>query len=139
MRIPIGLCHGDLTLSNILVQEHQGDRIVLIDFLDSFIESPLADLAKLRQDLVHGWTLQMLRSRDDFIDGVRLYVLHRRLYERVVLAPFAAEPWFAFGFFFFSVVNQLRVLQYSKDAAIATYLMRTIVRDLTDWRAFLLA
>ena len=33
--LPLGLCHGDLTFSNVLVQN---EKIVLIDFLDSFIE-----------------------------------------------------------------------------------------------------
>jgi aminoglycoside phosphotransferase (APT) family kinase protein len=41
-------CHGDLTFSNMIFT--RTGKIYLIDFLDSFIESPLVDLVKLRQD-----------------------------------------------------------------------------------------
>lgn len=52
--IPIGQCHGDLTLSNML---YCNGKFVLIDFLDSFIESPLIDVAKLKQDTRFYWSL----------------------------------------------------------------------------------
>ena len=48
-----GRCHGDLTLSNILVRE---GRPIFIDFLDSYIESPLIDIVKLKQDLYYFWS-----------------------------------------------------------------------------------
>lgn len=46
INIPVGQCHGDLTFSNILFN---GNNYYLIDFLDSFLESPLLDLVKIRQ------------------------------------------------------------------------------------------
>lgn len=54
--IPMGLCHGDLTLSNIIVT--QDNNMYIFDFLDSFIESPLQDIAKLVQDLKYGWSFR---------------------------------------------------------------------------------
>ena len=36
--IPVGVCHGDLTFSNILMKDN---KIILIDFLDSYLETPL--------------------------------------------------------------------------------------------------
>jgi hypothetical protein len=56
--IPIGFCHGDLTLSNIIMSPAKG--IVLIDFLPTFLESPLQDLAKLKQDINYGWSFRRL-------------------------------------------------------------------------------
>jgi hypothetical protein len=53
--VPLGGCHGDLTLSNVMFSLEQ-NTIGLIDFLDSFIESPLVDLVKLRQDTRFSWT-----------------------------------------------------------------------------------
>lgn len=47
-------CHGDLTLSNMIYLN--GD-LYLIDFLDSFIDTTLIDIAKLKQDLFYDWTL----------------------------------------------------------------------------------
>ena len=56
MLIPVGTCHGDLTFSNILFN---GNNYYLIDFLDSFIESPLLDIVKLRQDTAWLWSQLM--------------------------------------------------------------------------------
>ena len=52
--IPSSFCHGDLSLSNILFDK----SFVLIDFLDSFINTALVDIAKLKQDLHYHWCLK---------------------------------------------------------------------------------
>lgn len=51
--IPNSFCHGDLTFSNILFHKN---RLYFIDFLDTFINSYLLDLTKLKQDLYYGWS-----------------------------------------------------------------------------------
>lgn len=56
MPFPIGRCHGDLTLSNVILDPVSG--ITLIDFLDTFLETPLQDVAKLKQDYVYGWSFR---------------------------------------------------------------------------------
>ena len=55
LKVPIGDCHGDLTFSNIMFSIDD-DKIGFIDFLDSFIESPIIDIVKLRQDTKFNWT-----------------------------------------------------------------------------------
>ena len=62
--IPIGICHGDLTFSNILVDNNRM-QLYLIDFLDSFIESPLLDIVKIRQDTKYLWTLNLYNHNYD--------------------------------------------------------------------------
>lgn len=52
-KIPIGICHGDLTLNNMLFS----NKIILLDFLDSFIETPLIDITKLMQEFNLKWSL----------------------------------------------------------------------------------
>lgn len=52
----IGYCHGDLTLSNIICESE--NSFYLIDFLHTFRESPLQDLAKISQDRRFGWSLR---------------------------------------------------------------------------------
>lgn len=47
-------CHGDFTIANMI---YYNNNIYLIDFLDSFINSPVVDLVKLKQDLYHNWSL----------------------------------------------------------------------------------
>lgn len=55
--MPIGWCHGDFTIDNMIPQFEEG-RLVIIDFLDSFIDSPWMDMVKLRQDTKHKWILR---------------------------------------------------------------------------------
>ena len=54
IEIPVGPCHGDLTLSNVIVSPT--GSLNLIDFLPTFIESPLWDIVKINQDLKYGWS-----------------------------------------------------------------------------------
>lgn len=56
-KLPQFCCHGDLTFSNMLFCP--SGKIYLIDFLDSFIESPLIDLVKLRQDTRFFWSVEI--------------------------------------------------------------------------------
>ncbi|GEM78164.1 phosphotransferase [Vibrio superstes] len=53
---PMGDCHGDLTLSNIKVT--QDNKLFLFDFLEGFIETPLQDVVKLKQDFDYGWSFR---------------------------------------------------------------------------------
>jgi hypothetical protein len=66
--IPIGQCHGDFTLSNMLFANNS--RIYLIDFLDSFLESPFIDYVKLRQDTRFYWSAYL--EKEDIKLNVRL-------------------------------------------------------------------
>jgi serine/threonine protein kinase len=60
INIPIGTCHGDLTLSNIICSRYQG--IKLIDFLSVYLESPLQDVSKIIQDYQYGWSFRYLST-----------------------------------------------------------------------------
>jgi len=48
-------CHGDLTVSNILFHPQ---KVYLIDFLDSYIDTFIVDFVKLKQDLYYHWILK---------------------------------------------------------------------------------
>jgi hypothetical protein len=62
--LPIAPCHGDFTLSNILIQP-DGRKIALVDFLDSFVDSPALDYVKVRQDTHLYWSLLMINVKMD--------------------------------------------------------------------------
>jgi len=55
LNIPVGKCHGDLTMSNIILSSNE---LYLFDFLDSFVETPLQDVSKLIQDMKYGWSFR---------------------------------------------------------------------------------
>ncbi len=55
--LPKSTCHGDFTLSNMLFANQ--NKIYLIDFLDSFVDSPVIDFVKLRQDTKFLWSLNL--------------------------------------------------------------------------------
>ncbi len=57
-------CHGDLSCLNIIIK---GDEIYFIDFLDSFVDTPLIDLIKLKQDLKHYWFLSSVEPDVDVL------------------------------------------------------------------------
>ena len=58
---PKSLCHGDLTLSNIIIQDK---KIYLIDFLETFDDSILKDLAKIYQEFILGWSSRKLNKNE---------------------------------------------------------------------------
>ncbi len=58
-----GKCHGDLTLSNIIVNL-DSKEIILIDFLKTYIDSPMQDVCKLIQDLRFYWSARKFSETD---------------------------------------------------------------------------
>ena len=61
IKIKLGPCHGDFTLSNMIFS----NDIYLIDFLDSYLESPTMDILKLRQDTDLYWSFNMTKYIKD--------------------------------------------------------------------------
>lgn len=62
------ICHGDLTLSNILFLD---SRLCFLDFLDSYINSYIMDIIKLKQDLYYTWYLNFLPVDDVYTARIR--------------------------------------------------------------------
>ena len=114
--IPVGPCHGDLTLSNLLFK---GDRLYLLDFLDCYVESPLQDIVKLRQDTRFGWSLQLYQA--DF-NWPKIQIALRYLDQKLA-AAFCPDEWHERHHELFQLVNLMRVLPYCtevKTAALIT-------------------
>ena len=65
--IPKSSCHGDFTVANMIFFK---GNISCIDFLDSYIETVLVDMVKLKQDIYYEWILDInesnLRIRQSF-------------------------------------------------------------------------
>ncbi len=123
--LPIGKCHGDLTLSNILFN---GNNYYLIDFLDSFIETPLMDMVKLRQDSAYTWSTLMFSGR---FDATRLSIILRKI-DSELDKYFMQYDWYCRYYHTFQLMNFLRILQYAKEDKVIVYLKRVLNDLLAD-------
>lgn len=118
--LPIGQCHGDLTFSNILFN---GNIYYLIDFLDSFIESPLMDLVKLRQDTAWMWSRLMYTKP---CDAVRLRIAFEKIDTEIHNYFHNKYDWYAKYYEPLQLMNFLRILQYAKEKKVIDYLKQSI-------------
>lgn len=116
MTLPVGMCHGDLTFSNILFN---GNNYYLIDFLDSFVETPLQDIAKLRQDTAFQWSQLMYTKR---YDAVRLAIICNKI-DKQIDSYFAAKySWYSDNYSTMQLMNILRILPYAHEPRVVAYL-----------------
>ena len=118
--LPVGICHGDLTLSNILFN---GNNYFLIDFLDSFIESPLLDMVKIRQDTAHHWSPLMYEGE---YDKTRFNIISRKIDKELDIL-FSRYEWYVRYYDVFQLMNLLRVLQYGHEQRVVDYLVVEIL------------
>lgn len=119
IKLPIGNCHGDLTFSNILFS---GRKYYLIDFLDSFIESPLIDIVKIRQDTAYGWSnLMYLKS----FDKIRFDIITKKI-DSAIDSYYSKHEWYNNYYLLFQLINFLRIIQYANDLNVINYLKEII-------------
>lgn len=117
--LPVGICHGDLTFSNVLFN---GNNYYLIDFLDSFIESPLLDIVKIRQDSAHLWS-QLMYTKP--YDKLRLQIICEKI-DKEIDCYFGQYKWYCEYYNIFQLMNMLRILQYAKENKVVKYLKKEI-------------
>ena len=94
----------------------------MIDFLDSFIESPLLDIVKIRQDSAHLWSQLMYENP---FDKLRLKIVCEKI-DREIDAYGRQYEWYRDYYEIYQLMNLLRVLQYAKEEKVITYLKREI-------------
>ena len=116
----IGKCHGDLTFSNIIFRDNE---YALIDFLDSFIESPIMDIVKLRQDTKYKWSTLMYNSKD--YDKTRYDMICKYIDEQLD-NNFRKYSFYNNSYPVFQLMNFLRIVQYAKKDEVTVYLIDTI-------------
>ncbi len=119
--IPTGFCHGDLTLSNILFDTNS-NRIDLIDFLDSFIESPLLDMVKFRQDTEYFWSFMLYHKQ---FDRTKIKIILSYI-DSNIDKHFRKYEFYNSYYQIFQLMNFLRILQYVNNRDIEDFLRKTI-------------
>jgi len=115
--IPIGICHGDLTFSNIMFSN---SKYYLIDFLDSFIETPLQDIVKIRQDTQLYWSLLMYTKT---YDSIRVKMTLDYI-DKEIDAFFSNYDFYKY-YNILQLMNILRIFPYVKSNTVAEYLLNT--------------
>lgn len=123
--LPMGFCHGDFTLSNIIISSN---IIYLIDFLDSFIDSPVIDLVKLRQDTKFHWSLQL----ESNMPGYKSSKLKQTLtYLDNQIECWLEEANYFNGWYkYLEVMNLFRILPYLDKVEEITFVNNCIRRVL---------
>ncbi len=119
LTLPIGPYHGDLTLSNLLYEETTGTYYIF-DFLKSFIDSPLLDYAKWRQDAIHAWSFRT-SSGAELTSGL--------LFAKAATPEFAVKSIndeFFMEAQLLSAMNLLRITPYLKTATDEDWLVNRL-------------
>lgn len=125
MNIPVGICHGDLTFSNILFN---GNNYYLIDFLDSFIETPLQDIVKIRQDTAYRWS-QLMYTKP--YDAVRLKIICDKIDAEIDEYFREKFDWYRVNYHILQLMNILRILPYTHEEKVSEYL-KNILKSLLN-------
>ena len=108
--IPVGICHGDLTLSNVIFCNK---NIWLIDFLDSFIETPLFDIVKLRQDTKYYWSLTIETDIPVYQRNKVVQVLN--YFDQYLVSYFKKNIHYINWYGYLVKLNLLRILPYLQN------------------------
>jgi len=125
--IPQTLCHGDLTVENMLIRDD--GSIVFIDLLDGNLESVWMDVAKLIQDLESGWSLRSIlwQERPDatakLLKTISHYLADEITSQMTELFPDLSPKLSALR-----ALQALRVLPYVRDATIFTRVVAGLQR-----------
>lgn len=119
-RVPRSWCCGDLTLENILVTENK--HIYLIDFLDSFYNSWMIDVAKLFQDLEFQWSFRKLPK--NIHRELKLLIAREVLLKKVLDKTRSVHVLCTI--YHIVLLNTLRILPYTRDDETRRYLNRTL-------------
>lgn len=121
MMYPIGECHGDLTLSNVILKNN--GELILIDFLKTYLETPLQDIAKLKQELIYGWSIRYdenwLAIKGELIGKVIMPNLVRSI-----------EKLYSLQSEIIMIVTLARIAPYVKDNVTKLWLIKSISKEL---------
>lgn len=123
--LPQSFCHGDFTFSNMLFNEN--GQIYVFDFLDSFIESPLIDLVKLRQDTKFLWSVLI----DENLENHKVIKVIQILeYMDSRIESFLSEltPDLQHWYAYLEVYNLARIMPYAQKQSDIQFLNKNLTQ-----------
>ena len=121
--IPIrnGYCHGDLTFENIIISNNE---IYLIDFLDSFIDSPIIDISKLLQEFELNWS-----NRNDTISNF-LPIIRNMFLKNHLLNSINSLNLNSDTIYLQKKLTLMRILPYTNNFSLKLNLIELINNDI---------
>ena len=118
--------HGDLTLCNLFIYNCADSiEIDAIDFLESFICSPINDLAKIRQDTKHHWLLTLTKNISES-DVLKIKIALNYVDEHMVRI-IASDQFYMEYYLPFQIMNLMRIIPYNKDERVFVFLKQEIM------------
>ncbi len=119
IKLPTGPCHGDLTFSNLLFDN---EDIVVIDFLDTYLDSPIQDIVKIKQDTQFFWSLMMLNYHYD-----RVKIMQCLSYIDTKLEmEFSKLDYYVKYYKIFQILNLMRIIPYCDNINDINFLQNRI-------------
>lgn len=116
-------CHGDLTLENIIIPS-DSDSVYLIDFLDSFLNSWMVDVAKILQDIFIGWSFRNLPHDDNLV--LRCAILTEMLNRQLLRIDTSGRCMR--NVYLLLLLNILRIYPYTTDAVTRLFLNQSLMK-----------
>lgn len=113
-------CHGDMTLENMIIKDGE---IYLIDFLDSFYNSWLIDIAKILQDVDALWAYRTYEKLNANLK-IRLIILKQLIIEQ--LLTFRDGIYLVREVYYILLLNLMRIIPYTKDEKTKNYIENKI-------------
>lgn len=101
------VCHGDMTLENIIIKN---DRLYFIDFLDSFYDSWFLDIGTLLQDIQVMWSYRFQKNVS-MNTVLRLIVFRDLLLDEIR----KINPEYVLEVYYSLLQKLIRIYPYTKD------------------------
>lgn len=124
LSFPIGPCHGDLTLGNLILDASLG--LTLIDFLYTYLETPLQDVAKLKQDLVYGWSFR----KDSSAMRIKAEIFCRFNYPQAMVQ---IERMYPVQIQLLTLMSLARIAPYVKDKITKQWVTNSLTKCIEDF------
>jgi hypothetical protein len=121
-----GNCHGDLTLSNIICESE--NIFYLIDFLQTFDESPLQDMSKLLQEKKYGWSFR--KSKNPVANRGRIFC------QKSIPDPYDLLPVeYHESLRICEVLTLLRIIPYLTDKQTTAWLENSLKQFIKEYHS----
>ena len=124
--VPNSYCCGDLTLENILISNE--GNIYLIDFLDSFYNSWMIDIAKLLQDIDLNWSYR--NETMSVNKKIRLLIIKQKILDD--LSKLHGGEYICLAIYHILLLNVLRIIPYCKDQKTYEFIQQALHKTLNS-------